>query len=112
MIQMKESQLRQAKKLIQRLCANYDGGECLVLDCDCPQCHSYSLLCRYFREAVLPVDKELHAEIYGSDKRKKCESCGKMFVPTGNRAKYCGYCAKVEERKRTRERVRRHRGIM
>ena len=54
---MTEGQLRRARKLIRRLCANYDEGNCLALDegegCVCVQSISYSLLCRYFKEAVL-----------------------------------------------------------
>ena len=48
-------------RLIRRLCANYDGGNCLPLDdgegCVCVQTISYSLLCKYFRRAVLPADR-------------------------------------------------------
>ena len=44
-------------------CCNYDCGNCLALDdgeeCVCVQSISYSLLCRWFRAAVLPLDKEL-----------------------------------------------------
>ena len=29
---MNEDQFRRARKLIRRLCANYDGGNCLPLD--------------------------------------------------------------------------------
>ena len=57
-------------RLIRRLCANYDGGNCLPLDdgegCVCVQMIFYSLLCKYFRRAVLPADKVLCADIYGS----------------------------------------------
>ena len=44
---MTEGQLRRARKLIRRLCANYDEGNCLALDegegCVCVQSISYSL---------------------------------------------------------------------
>ena len=50
---MTEGQLRRARKLIRRLCTNYDEGNCLALDegegCVCVQSISYSLLCRYFK---------------------------------------------------------------
>ena len=66
---MTEGQLRRARKLIRRLCANYDEGNCLALDegegCVCVQGISYSLLCRYFKEAVLPADAELCAATGG-----------------------------------------------
>ena len=57
-----ESQLRQARRLIRGLCANYDSGRCLILDSLCPQCFSYTLLCNYFREAVLPEDETVSEE--------------------------------------------------
>lgn len=112
---MTEAQFRKAKKLIRKLCANCDHGNCLLLDdgevCICPQLISYSLLCKYFRTAVLPADRELYAEIMATDTRKRCVACGAVFVPRSNRALYCERCAKAIERQRTRERVRRYRGI-
>ena len=44
--------------------------------------------------------------------RKKCVLCGGWYIPKSNRAKYCPECAKEEERRKTRERVRRHRAAM
>lgn len=112
---MSDAYFRRAKKLIRKLCANCDGGNCLLLDdgevCVCPQLISYTVLCRYFQTAVLPADRELYAEIMENNSGKKCASCGKPFVPRSNRALYCDRCRAVNERQRTRERVRRHRGI-
>ena len=55
------AQRARCNRLIRRLCANYDGGNCLPLDdgegCVCVQTISYSLLCKYFRRAVLPADR-------------------------------------------------------
>ena len=46
------AQRARCNRLIRRLCANYDGGNCLPLDdgegCVCVQTISYSLLCKYF----------------------------------------------------------------
>lgn len=64
---MNDEQLKQARKLIRSLCCNYDNGSCLVLDwsfCNvCPQWISYSLNCKWFRNAVLPNDPALEASI-------------------------------------------------
>lgn len=64
---MDHKQLRRAKKLIRKLCCNYDHGNCLALDdgepCACVQGISYSLLCSWFRNAVLPADHELLADV-------------------------------------------------
>ena len=68
--QMTGRQRYRANALIKKLCANYDDGNCLLLDegegCVCVQSISYSLLCRYFRNAVLPADPALEAEILGT----------------------------------------------
>ena len=51
-------QYRRARRLVHE-CCNYDGGNCIALDdgeeCVCVQSISYSLLCRWFRAAVLPL---------------------------------------------------------
>lgn len=67
-IELTPSQRTRCNRLIRRLCANYDNGNCLPLDegdgCVCVQMISLSLICKYFRNAVLPADKELCAEIF------------------------------------------------
>ena len=105
-------QRQKANALIKRLCANYDGGNCLVLDdgepCVCVQSISYSLLCRWFRAAVLPLDAALYAEISKSrDEVKRCAVCGAVFTPKSNRAKYCPACAKKMRRRKEAERQRK-----
>ena len=77
------AQRARCNRLIRRLCANYDGGNCLPLDdgegCVCVQMISYSLLCKYFRRAVLPTDKALYADIY-RQRTRLCDRCGKPFA--------------------------------
>lgn len=111
---MDEGQYRRAKKLIRGLCANCDGGNCLLLDDGettvCPQLITYSVLCRYFRAAVLPADRELYADIMERDARRKCADCGAPFVPTGSRGVFCPRCAALRERRRKAEWARRNRG--
>ena len=108
-------QYRAVRRLVHD-CCNYDGGNCLLLDdgeeCVCPQSISYSLICRWFRAAVLPLDESLCAALLHRRERKKCVLCGGWYIPKSNRAKYCPECAKEEERRKTRERVRRHRAAM
>ena len=57
-------QHRRARRLVHE-CCNYDEGNCLLLDdgepCVCVQSISLSLMCRWFRVAVLPLDGELAA---------------------------------------------------
>lgn len=54
-------QYRAVRRLVHD-CCNYDGGNCLALDdgwepCVCVQSITYSLVCKWFRAAVLPTDK-------------------------------------------------------
>lgn len=110
---MTEKQFRRARKLIRRLCANYDGGNCLPLDdgdvCPCPQLIAPTLICKYFRAAVLPADRELCAEVLQSDTARRCADCGTVFVPTGSRGVYCPACSLCRERRRKAEWARKHR---
>ena len=79
---MNYPQYRKARKLTHE-CCNYCDGNCLLLDdgeeCVCVQSISYSLLCRWFRAAVLPLDGALYAEIIQSrDSVKRCAVCGRV----------------------------------
>ena len=76
---MNYRQYRKARRLTHE-CCNYCDGNCLLLDdgeeCVCVQSISYSLLCRWFRAAVLPLDAALCAEITkGRDEIKRCAVC-------------------------------------
>lgn len=86
---MNYSQYRRAKKLVH-MCCNYDGGDCLLLDdgeaCVCVQSISYSLLCKWFRIAVLPLDKALETALLHRGQSKRCAVCGRPFLPGSNRA--------------------------
>lgn len=102
---MTEGQHRRARTLIRRNCANFDGGNCLPLDvCPCPQMISYTLICKYFRAAVLPADPALCAEIMAERPPKSCRICGAPIFSLSNAAKYCPNCAVRERRRRDRER--------
>ena len=108
---MNYRQYRKARKLTHE-CCNYCDGNCLLLDdgeeCVCVQSISYSLLCRWFRAAVLPLDAALYAEISKSrDEVKRCAVCGAVFTPKSNRAKYCPDCAVRMRRKKEAERQRK-----
>ena len=108
---MNYPQYRKARKLTHE-CCNYCDGNCLLLDdgeeCVCVQSISYSLLCRWFRAAVLPLDGALYAEIIQSrDNVKRCAVCGAAFTPKSNRAKYCPDCAVRMRRKQEAERQRK-----
>ena len=106
-------QSRKVNRLVKKERCNCDGGYCLLLDdgdeCVCPQLISYSLLCKWFRAAVLPADKELYAELYATEDRRRCEVCNATFVSTSNSVKYCSDCRKRIERIQAAERKRKQR---
>ena len=110
---MTPAQRKQANALIRRECCCYEDGNCMFLDdgdtCTCPQTVSFSVCCKWFRWAVLPLDGTLEAEIFRDKDLKRCAVCGGVFVPKSNRAKYCPGCAaRVHRRQKTEsERKRR-----
>ena len=99
---MTYSQCRRARKLVH-LCCNYESGNCLALDdgeeCVCIQSISYSLLCRWFRSAVLPLDESLETALLYRKEQKRCTVCGQFFLPGSNRAKCCKSCAAIIHRR-------------
>ena len=105
-------QHRRARRLVHE-CCNYDGGNCLLLDdgepCVCVQSISLSLMCRWFRVAVLPLDEELAAALLYRGSRKRCAVCGAAFVPKSNRGKYCPDCAGRMKKIKAAERKRKQR---
>ena len=68
---------------------------------------SYSLMCRWFRVAVLPLDGELAAALLYRGSRKRCAVCGAAFVPKSNRGKCCPDCAAKVRRRKEAERQRK-----
>ncbi|MEY8238325.1 cysteine-rich VLP domain-containing protein [Lachnospiraceae bacterium 66-29] len=107
-------QYRRARRLV-RECCNYDNGQCMALDegdgCVCVQSISHSLLCRWFRAAVLPLDHQLETALYHRLESRRCSECGALFLPGSNRAKYCKDCATRMKRKHAAERKRKQRRL-
>ncbi len=109
-------QSRKVNTLIRKTCCNFADGNCILLDdgeeCICPQRISYSLLCKWFRAAVLPADKLLYAEIYKTEDKKRCTECGVAFASTSNSVKYCPDCRKRIRRRQAAERMRKKRSLV
>ena len=111
---MNEKQLKEARKLIKKRCCNFDQGNCIALDwsfCNiCPQYNSYSVLCKWFRDAVLPNNKELERAIYANQpSTHRCAVCKRRFTPIGPRSKYCPICSQSVRREQQAKWVRRKR---
>ena len=106
---------RAIRKLVTDMCANYDRDYgCLPLDCECymlGKCWT-GAYCRYFREAVLPLDPVLQASICEEGPppdARLCAVCGSPFLPEGRQA-YCSEACKAEgNRRKSRERMRKKR---
>lgn len=131
--------VRLLDRLVKKSCCNYYRGFCCIKDRDCSwrepdrEFNNRAITCRWFREAVLPADKDLEA-IYEEwksvekDKREaeyrdiplseirgasanavRCDNCLKPMVAQTNNHKYCDECSVIMKRQRVAARVRRHR---
>ena len=113
MIRFSIADAKSVNELIRKRCCNYNDGNCVLLDngdsCVCPQTISYSMLCKWFRTAVLPNDSELYIRLMKPKNTKKCTICGENYIPTGRRTKYCDKCRKTERLKKDAERKRNKR---
>jgi len=83
---------REIRRLV-RGCANYDREHgCLPLDCGCYMLSKWwtGSLCRYFENAVLPMNSTLEMVLKEEAPRetKSCAICGKRFPVAGRRV-YC-----------------------
>lgn len=76
MIKITPKQAVRINNLVKKLCANCDeDGNCILLDDgeahSCVQLISiYGIYCNYFKEAVLPSDRELYEQIKKINKSK------------------------------------------
>lgn len=103
---------QQVMRLVRSCCCNYDGyyKECLLTDgYGCALETSLHPCCNYFKETVWPLDKTVPYEVADKEDTRKCQSCGKAFVPGSNRAKYCPECAEREARKKHAARQQKYR---
>ena len=109
-IRMTEGQARKVYALLKKACCNYMSGQCIALDCPCPQLITRSLICKWFMRAVLPGDAPLYVELTGNRGRTKpCAVCGQPFYPRARNAKYCDKCARTVQRQQQREHMRKKR---
>ena len=73
-------QLRSVSGLTKR-CCNFLDGDCLLLDGVCPQHISRSLLCRWFRRAVLPQQPKLEQAILSPKNSAAAKSAARASSP-------------------------------
>ena len=113
-ILLSPKQSRKVNALIKKLCCNYDNWHCIRLDfgepCVCPQTITYShIICKYFRTAVLPADKELYIKLVKPRNIRICQNCGKPYEAANNKFKYCVVCRKIVLRKQKANYIRKKR---
>ena len=101
------------QKLVTKRCANYlRGYGCLPLDCECYMLEKWwtGAYCRYFQNAVLPLDPALEATLIGRPvDMRPCALCGRQFPVSGKKA-YCSEaCQQNALRRQKREYMRRKR---
>jgi len=115
--ELTREELREIRKLATDMCANFDRDYgCLLLDGKCYMfygvAYTCSGLCKYFRNAVLPLEPRLEALFNGeniAEYIKTCAVCGKELFAGGNRAKYCEPCARRVHRRQKNESDRKRR---
>lgn len=103
------------KQAIRRLviseCPNYDREYgCLLLGGACYMftiAFAGSSLCKWFQDAVLPLDPALEA-VFRRRPLKACKRCGRKF-PVNGRQVYCEACAAPAHKAAAAARVRKHR---
>jgi len=117
------------KSLVTAMCANYDKkyDECVVLNGRCYMLGKQytGSFCKYFKQAVLPLDPVLERQLEGVPERtpadgreggtyRHCETCGLPFLPVVGNEKCCSLkCARARRIIKSREykaaRIRRRR---
>ena len=113
-IRLTKTQAAKVRRQIRASCCNYYEGNCLLLDeryepCPCVQMITQSLICKWYRCAVLPGDKSLNSEILLQKGGKLCAECGTPFYPLSNGAKYCEACSAAVKKRKTAARQKRYR---
>ena len=104
------------RALVVKWCANYDREYgCLPLNCECymlGKCWT-GAYCRYFREAVLPLDPALEAALSSqgpAPETRPCPVCGRPAL-LDRRRRYCSEaCARAALREQKRNYMRKRRG--
>jgi hypothetical protein len=104
------------RRLVVSQCANHDGESgCLPLDGACYMLGKWwtGAYCKYFREAVLPIDRVLEAALLGgaapAQETRPCAVCGKAFPVSGKQAYCSAACQRAGNRKKSRARMQRKR---
>lgn len=109
-------QANKVKELIKKECTNYIDGQCILLDTNCSQMRCmYSVLCKYFINSVLPLDKKLYKELLPDAEEtsglynKVCKYCNKQFTSDKKNEQYCDKCKDKVKKEKARLRKQKQR---
>ena len=115
--------------LAKKECCNYDRGDCSIMGKKCLQVGSKTVICGWFKKAVLPLDKTLEAEalidntnstsIESSEilnyaqrvRQKQCDICGKTFNSIARNTRHCQKCAEKVHNMQKAESKRKRRSM-
>ncbi len=120
--ELTRAQRRDIRKLVEVECANFDHEHgCLPLDYGgCYMLDKWwtGAYCRYFINAVLPLNPVLEAALTGKDRfasEKTCPVCGAAYFPKTSQA-YCSDACRTIGRRRSnrinQQNRRKNRGDM
>jgi len=119
--ELSRSELKDIRNLVITMCANYDGyyKECPLLNGACYMFfigHTVNPLCKYFSNAVLPLNSALETSLIKQKSNiKECAVCGGSYVPSG-RSRFCSgkcraYAKRVQDRK-SQQKCRKNKSAM
>lgn len=116
--------INKVKRLVKDDCAGYstENNYCCSVDGACLFFRDNEKLpcCRYFEEGILPLDKDLEYE-YRQERQMgltqnrqikpkvKCQRCSKSFDANSNRQHFCESCKKINDREKTKLRMKKAR---
>ncbi|SHF64924.1 hypothetical protein SAMN02745218_02791 [Desulfofundulus australicus DSM 11792] len=121
--------LAKVRSLVKKECANHDAElngirhyccrEPAASDKRCLYFVLDDVRCKWFEEAVLPLDSKLEYEYWQvvnpykvnkpRDLSKQCKMCGKVFSAKSNREVYCDSCKVTARREAVRKCNQRYR---
>ena len=100
----------------EKECAIYDHGICILDERPCHVINPDGAVdCKYFLDAVLPLDAELNTAIWREINHeeemtckceKACVHCHKPFIPASNSQKYCKACSEEVKKQQAAARQR------
>lgn len=97
------AQKKRCDELIRKECFMYRDGNCLYLEdwngpSTCAQRNAYHVECRWFQNALLPLEWKLERDIFHTGEYGRCVNCGQEYKKTNGHMKYCAYC-RIQVRK-------------